>query len=90
MAGGQLLAQRHRAHVSRHQQQPQLLQHLQRVARRRRWVGRPADGRAGRQLPQRGIEQGAPDEAAAIGIVLVVLVLVIAYLQNRFAGGNEA
>mmetsp|Transcript_70462 Transcript_70462/g.166102 ORF Transcript_70462/g.166102 Transcript_70462/m.166102 type:complete len:643 (+) Transcript_70462:166-2094(+) len=57
-AGGQLLAQRHRAHVSRHQQQPQLLQHLQRIARRQRWVGRPADGRAGRQLPQRGIEQG--------------------------------
>jgi multiple sugar transport system permease protein len=35
---------------------------------------------------QRGIEQGAPDEAAAIGVVLVVLVLLIAFLQQRFVG----
>ena len=38
---------------------------------------------------QKGIEQGNPDQAAAIGVVLVVLVLIIALLQNRFAGGKE-
>ncbi|KQQ27982.1 carbohydrate ABC transporter permease [Frondihabitans sp. Leaf304] len=38
---------------------------------------------------QKGIEQGHPDEASAIGVVLVVLVLVIALLQNRFAGGKD-
>jgi multiple sugar transport system permease protein len=38
---------------------------------------------------QKGIEQGQPDVAAAIGVVLVVLVLIIALLQNRFAGGRE-
>ncbi|HEY0259336.1 MAG TPA: sugar ABC transporter permease [Lacisediminihabitans sp.] len=38
---------------------------------------------------QRGIEQGHPDEASAIGVVLVILVLVIALLQNRFAGGRD-
>jgi multiple sugar transport system permease protein len=38
---------------------------------------------------QKGIEQGNPDQAAAIGVVLVILVLVIALLQNRFAGGKE-
>jgi multiple sugar transport system permease protein len=38
---------------------------------------------------QLGLEQGSPDEAAAIGVVLVVLVLIVAYLQNRFAGGRD-
>jgi multiple sugar transport system permease protein len=38
---------------------------------------------------QKGIEQGHPDEASAIGVVLVILVLVIAWLQNRFAGGRD-
>jgi multiple sugar transport system permease protein len=38
---------------------------------------------------QRGIEQGQPDVAAAIGVVLVILVLIIAWLQNRFAGGRD-
>ncbi|GAA4162827.1 sugar ABC transporter permease [Gryllotalpicola daejeonensis] len=38
---------------------------------------------------QQGIEQGHPGYAAAIGIVLVVFVLIIAFLQNRFAGGND-
>ncbi|WP_129337249.1 carbohydrate ABC transporter permease [Cellulomonas endophytica] len=38
---------------------------------------------------QRGIEQGYPDEAAAIGVVLVLAVLVLAGLQNRFAGGDR-
>ncbi|WP_334170930.1 carbohydrate ABC transporter permease [Sinomonas sp.] len=39
---------------------------------------------------QQGIEQGHPGYAAAIGIVLVVLVLAIAFLQNRFAGGRDS
>lgn len=38
---------------------------------------------------QQGIEQGKPGYAAAIGMVLVVLVLIIALLQNRFAGGRD-
>jgi multiple sugar transport system permease protein len=38
---------------------------------------------------QRGLQQGQPDIAAAIGVVLVVLVLIIAFLQNRFAGGRD-
>ncbi|HWU47690.1 MAG TPA: sugar ABC transporter permease [Humibacter sp.] len=38
---------------------------------------------------QQGIEQGHPGYAAAIGIVLVVIVLIIAFLQNRFAGGRD-
>ncbi|MFU8946667.1 carbohydrate ABC transporter permease [Mycetocola zhadangensis] len=38
---------------------------------------------------QQGIQQGKPGYAAAIGVVLVILVLVIALLQNRFAGGKD-
>ena len=38
---------------------------------------------------QEGIEQGHPGYAAAIGILLVIGTLVIALLQNRFAGGND-
>jgi multiple sugar transport system permease protein len=38
---------------------------------------------------QQGIEQGHPGYAAAIGIVLVVIVLILAFLQNRFAGGRD-
>ena len=38
---------------------------------------------------QKGIEQGQPDVAAAIGVVLVILVLIIALLQNRFAGERD-
>ncbi len=38
---------------------------------------------------QRGLQQGQPDVAAAIGVVLVIAVLLIAYLQNRFAGAVE-
>jgi ABC-type sugar transport systems, permease components len=37
---------------------------------------------------QRGIQQGTPDTAAAIGVILVVLVLVVAWLQRRFVGGE--
>jgi multiple sugar transport system permease protein len=38
---------------------------------------------------QQGIEQGHPGYAAAIGIILVILVLIIAFFQNRFAGGGD-
>jgi multiple sugar transport system permease protein len=38
---------------------------------------------------QQGIEQGKPGYAAAIGILLVIGTLIIALLQNRFAGGND-
>ena len=38
---------------------------------------------------QKGLQQGQPDVAAAIGIILVILVLIIAFLQNRFAGGDD-
>lgn len=39
---------------------------------------------------QEGIEQGKPGYAAAIGIVLVIGTLIVAFLQNRFAGGSDA
>ena len=39
---------------------------------------------------QQGIQQGHPGYAAAIGIVLVVVVLIIAFLQNRFAGDRDS
>jgi len=35
---------------------------------------------------QRGLQQGQPDVAAAIGVLLVIAVLIIAWLQNRFVG----
>lgn len=38
---------------------------------------------------QRGIQQGTPDTAAAIGVILIVFVLIIAFLQRRFVGGEE-
>lgn len=39
---------------------------------------------------QRGIEQGTPGVAAALGVVLVLLVLLVAWLQRRFVGGDES
>ena len=36
---------------------------------------------------QKGIEQGNPDVAAAIGVILIILVLVIALIQRRLVGG---
>jgi multiple sugar transport system permease protein len=39
---------------------------------------------------QRGIEQGSPDVAAAIGVILVIFVLIIAWAQRKFAGGGES
>lgn len=38
---------------------------------------------------QQGIEQGHAGYGAAIGIVLMIMVLIIAALQNRFAGGRD-
>jgi multiple sugar transport system permease protein len=38
---------------------------------------------------QKGIEQGQPDVAAAMGVILVIGVLIIAWIQNRFAGSND-
>lgn len=38
---------------------------------------------------QKGIEQGNPDVAAAIGVILIVFVLIIAAIQRRFVGGEE-
>ncbi|KQO60029.1 carbohydrate ABC transporter permease [Curtobacterium sp. Leaf261] len=38
---------------------------------------------------QQGIEQNHPGYASAIGIVLVIGVMIIAFLQNRFAGGRN-
>ena len=38
---------------------------------------------------QKGIEQGQPDVASAIGVILVILVLIIAFFQNRFAGRQD-
>jgi len=38
---------------------------------------------------QEGIEQGKPGYAAAIGMLLVILTLIIALLQNRFAGERD-
>jgi len=39
---------------------------------------------------QRGIEQGSPDTAAAIGVLLVIGVLILAYVQRKLAGGDES
>jgi multiple sugar transport system permease protein len=38
---------------------------------------------------QEGIQQGQPGYAAAIGVLLVLGTLIIAYLQNRFVGGQD-
>lgn len=38
---------------------------------------------------QQGIQQGKPGYAAAIGVLLVMLTLVIAYLQNRFGQEHD-
>ncbi|MEJ3405804.1 sugar ABC transporter permease [Rathayibacter sp. YIM 133350] len=39
---------------------------------------------------QKGIEQGNPDVASAIGVILIIGVLIIALLQRRFVGGDES
>jgi multiple sugar transport system permease protein len=38
---------------------------------------------------QQGIQQGKPGYAAAIGVLLVILTLVIAFLQNEFGGERD-
>lgn len=38
---------------------------------------------------QEGIQQGEPGYASAIGVLLVIGTLIIAFLQNRFAGGED-
>ena len=38
---------------------------------------------------QQGIEQGKPGYAAAIGTILVIGTLIMAGLENRFAGGRD-
>ncbi|SBS73678.1 ABC-type sugar transport systems, permease components [uncultured Microbacterium sp.] len=39
---------------------------------------------------QRGIEQGNPDIAAAIGVILIIFVLGIAAIQRKLVGGEES
>ena len=39
---------------------------------------------------QRGIEQGEPGIAAAIGVILVIGVLILAFAQRKRAGGDES
>jgi multiple sugar transport system permease protein len=39
---------------------------------------------------QKGIEQGHPGAASAIGIVLVIGVLILAFIQRKLTGGDES
>ena len=39
---------------------------------------------------QKGIEQGNPDVAAAIGVILVILVLIIALIERKIVGDEES
>jgi multiple sugar transport system permease protein len=39
---------------------------------------------------QKGIEQGNPDTASAIGVILIILVLIIAAIQRRIVGREES
>ena len=39
---------------------------------------------------QQGIQQGKPDIASAIGVVLVILVLIIALVSRRLAGEEDS
>ncbi|TFC76064.1 carbohydrate ABC transporter permease [Cryobacterium sp. TMB3-10] len=39
---------------------------------------------------QRGIEQGEPGIAAAIGVILVIGVLILAFAQRKLAGGDDS
>jgi multiple sugar transport system permease protein len=38
---------------------------------------------------QLGIEQGQPDVAAAIGVILVIGVLIISLINRRLVGGGD-
>ncbi len=39
---------------------------------------------------QRGIEQGNPDVAAAIGVILIILVLALAWIQRKLVGSDDS
>lgn len=39
---------------------------------------------------QRGIEQGNPDIAAAIGVILIILVLALAWIQRKLVGSDDS
>ncbi|SDH54105.1 carbohydrate ABC transporter permease [Microbacterium pygmaeum] len=39
---------------------------------------------------QKGIEQGNPDVASAIGVILILLVLLIAWVQRKLVGSDES
>ncbi|KQO95876.1 carbohydrate ABC transporter permease [Leifsonia sp. Leaf264] len=39
---------------------------------------------------QKGIEQGNPDVASAIGVILIIGVLIIAFIQRRIVGDEES
>lgn len=39
---------------------------------------------------QKGIQQGNPDVAAAIGVVLIIMVLALAAIQRKLVGGEES
>nr|WP_314507795.1 sugar ABC transporter permease [uncultured Microbacterium sp.] len=39
---------------------------------------------------QKGLEQGNPDVAAAIGVILVILVLVLALIERKLVGDEES
>ncbi|MGC5222428.1 carbohydrate ABC transporter permease [Micromonospora sp. DT81.3] len=39
---------------------------------------------------QKGIEQGNPGIASAIGVILIILVLIIAAIQRRLVGGGQS
>jgi multiple sugar transport system permease protein len=39
---------------------------------------------------QKGIQQGNPDIAAAIGVLLIIMVLVLAAIQRKLVGGEES
>src|SRR6478609_2705785 len=39
---------------------------------------------------QKGLEQGDPDVASAIGVILIVCVLIIAFIQRRIVGDEES
>ena len=39
---------------------------------------------------QKGLEQGNPDVAAAIGVILVVMVLILALVERKLVGDEES
>jgi multiple sugar transport system permease protein len=39
---------------------------------------------------QKGLEQGNPDVAAAIGVILVIFVLVLALVERKLVGDEDS